>query len=114
MKTAWFKGLNDEQKREMQIHFGGSAALRAQLVKILRSKIESNNTSVRSKDAYNIPNWAFVQADGVGYERALTEVISLLANDQSAESDERKSEETLTALQKPRRGRPPKAKPPVI
>lgn len=113
MKTAWFKGLNEEQKREMQAHFGGSAVLRTQLVKILRSKIESNNTSVRSKDAYNIANWAFVQADAVGYERALTEVISLLANDQSAESEALVAE-TLTAVEKPRRGRPPKVKPPVI
>lgn len=114
MKTAWFKGLTEEQKQEMQAHFGGSAVLRTQLTKILRSKIESNNTSVRSKDAYNIPNWAYVQADAVGYERALMEVISLLANNQSAESDERTSEESLTASIKPRRGRPPKAKPPVI
>jgi hypothetical protein len=31
-----------------------------------------------SKNSYDSPNWAALQADGIGYERAINEIIALL------------------------------------
>ena len=84
MKTVWTKGLKDESDKEMRAVFKSSLTLRRRLSTLLQERIESNNSSTRSKDAYNISNWAYLQADAVGYERALQEVISLI-NDDSVE-----------------------------
>lgn len=46
-----------------------------QLVEILKEKNQSKRIS---SDSYNKPAWSEFQADANGYERALTEVISLL------------------------------------
>src|SRR5262245_40939417 len=81
MKTVILKGLTEQQQEEMRGVFAHSGFLRDQLKKILSEKINASNRVARSKDAYGIPNWAYLQADAVGYERALTEVISLLTHD---------------------------------
>lgn len=78
MKTSLTAGLTEQQKKEVTEDFKGAVALRAQLSKILDAKITSNRNTTISKDAYASPSWAYVQADAVGYERALREVISLL------------------------------------
>lgn len=111
MKTVLFKGLNDQQKEELRGTFYHSAFLREQLKVILASKIKDSNAQVRSKDAYGVANWAYLQADAVGYERALTEVMSLLTHAPSAESEATNVAESLSASPLPkRRGRPPGSK----
>jgi hypothetical protein len=107
MKTALFKNLTDQQKDEMRQTFAHAAFLRSQLSTILTEKINASNKVVRSKDSYGIANWAYLQADAVGYERAMQEVISLL----SAESEATNVAESLSASPQPkRRGRPPGSK----
>jgi uncharacterized protein YprB with RNaseH-like and TPR domain len=85
MKTALLAGLSDQQKEEMRQTFAHSAVLRQQLIKILTKKGKDARSASASKDAYSIPNWAFLQADTVGYERALSEVISLLTHSDAGE-----------------------------
>lgn len=80
MKTILNKGLNTEQKELMKKDFIGSVFLRRQLSAIINEKIESARTASISVKAYEDPNWSFRQADNVGYERALSEVISLLSD----------------------------------
>lgn len=101
MKVSLLKGLNTEQqKEEMGLIFSHSSLLRKQIAKVLLDKVNTNNTATRTKDAYGISNWAFLQADAVGYERAMREVVALLSNE----------EETPAADTPPkRRGRPPKS-----
>lgn len=82
MKQNWLKGLNPERKKEVTEDFKAGVGLRKRLEEMLNEKVETNRTSVRIKDAYNNPNWAFLQADAVGYERALYEVISLISGDE--------------------------------
>lgn len=67
----------------MRQAFAASARVRQKISEVLREKILTNNKLTRSKDAYGVSNWAYLQADGVGYERALTEVISLLSSEAS-------------------------------
>ena len=78
MKTIWTKGLIGEKKSEIESAFLASGNLRERLRTLIREKIDSNNTSVRSKENYENPSWAYLQADKIGYERALYEVISIL------------------------------------
>jgi len=78
MKTSITAGLTKEKEAEVKASFLSSLAFRERLEEVLRKKIDSNNKSTRSKDAYGIANWAYLQADAVGYERALEEICALL------------------------------------
>lgn len=78
MKTALKAGLTNIQKEELEKDFNSCPLLREQLVKICEKKVNAARTDARSKDGYDSPNWAFKQADVVGYERALHEIMSLL------------------------------------
>lgn len=78
MKTSLTKGLEDDAKEEMEGLFIKALLLRRQLSSVINDKIQSNNAERLSKVGYESPTWAYKQADAVGYERALNEVLSLL------------------------------------
>lgn len=52
--------------------------MRKRLVELLQEKIGVSHQVGCSKNAYNNPNWPYVQADHRGYERALHEIIDLI------------------------------------
>lgn len=79
MKSSIVVGLEDDAKKEMESCFKGSKMLRDRLSVLLKNKIESSNKDSRSESGYENPSWPFKQADYRGYERAMQEVISLLA-----------------------------------
>lgn len=79
MKTSWTKGLSPDKKEEIKREFDASGILRERLKLILEEKMEVARKGSLSKDAYQSPNWAYLQADAVGVQRALEEVISLLS-----------------------------------
>ncbi len=79
MKTDWLKGLDAQQKIECKSEFVGAARLRERLTALLEAKAESKRIATRSGNAYDNPNWALLQADAIGYEKALYEVISLIS-----------------------------------
>lgn len=79
MKTSWLKGLNPQQKEEMTSSFNASGNVRERLRTLLLEKAEEARKATRSGNAYDNPNWALVQADAIGYEKALYEVISLIS-----------------------------------
>lgn len=78
MKTLWTKGLTPDQATAIKKDFVGAAILRERLQTLLNEKSKLSRDVSISKDAYINPNWAYLQADARGYERALNEVISLL------------------------------------
>ena len=77
MKLNWTKGLSAQEKEEMKLLFSSNARLRARAVEILKEKQAAAHKGTTLKDAYDSPNWALKQADSVGYERAINEIISL-------------------------------------
>ena len=79
MKTVWTAGLDEQKTIEIRREFVGGAILRERLQKILRDKIETARTTARSANTYENANWAYLQADQIGYERALFEIISLIS-----------------------------------
>lgn len=81
MKVVWTSGLNKEKATEMRREFVSSSLLRERLSKILSDKIETKRRIARSNDQYENAAWAYQQADSIGYERALNEIISLISSD---------------------------------
>jgi hypothetical protein len=80
MKTILTAGLSDLQSEEVTREFSQSGVLRERLIDVLNGKKESLRSEVRSKTSYESPSWAYLQADANGYERAISEVISLLSS----------------------------------
>lgn len=78
MKTVWTKGLDAERREEVKRDFLSSSLLRSRLKDLLEEKKMASMKAVTLKDSYDSPNWALLQADNIGFIRALEEVISLL------------------------------------
>lgn len=81
MKTVWRKGLNEQEAAEVASSFVASANIRKRLRHILEEKIETKRRETISDDAYKLPSWALYQADAIGYERAMNEIISLISSE---------------------------------
>lgn len=71
--------MNAQQKEEMVREFKASAHLRKRLTELLEEKRKTNKTYASSKDRYELSSWSYLQADAVGFERALTEIISIIS-----------------------------------
>lgn len=78
MKTAWTTGLSKEEAEKVRIDFSASTSTRKRLTTLINNKINSNNKKRVSCSSYDTPNWSLLQADSIGYERALIEILSLL------------------------------------
>ena len=81
MKTSWTRGVEKELSIDITQNFKESLVMRRRLSQLLEDKIDASLSSARSKSSYDTPNWALMQADSVGYQRALQEVISLISSD---------------------------------
>ena len=78
MKISWTKGLDTDEKKEVELSYNASGVLRLRLIKLLEDKIASYEKESYSKEGYECPNWAYKQADLQGYKRALKDAITLL------------------------------------
>jgi len=78
MKTNWTKGLTKENSEIVTNQFKESKLVRRRLGELISEKIKTSHTETRKLITYASPSWAYIQADAVGYERALFEIISLL------------------------------------
>ena len=77
MKTVWTASVKDRQvKEDIKASFKASTVVRRRLKEMCQGKVESSFSL--SKDSYDCPNWTYKQADTVGYQRALKEIMSLL------------------------------------
>jgi len=81
MKASWTVGLTPELTKEVRMDYAGSATLRKRLKEMLMDKINSSRTVLLSQEGYESPSWGYRQADGIGYERALKHVISLISDE---------------------------------
>ena len=78
MKTSWCKGLEPDAKELMKGYFGSSALLRERMKHILEEKIRVRSSNSIALSEFDNPSWAYKQADKIGYERALLEIIELI------------------------------------
>lgn len=79
MKASWTQGLDKELTVDIRQNFKESLVMRRRLEEMLSEKMASSQRSNRSKTSYDNPNWAYLQADARGYERALQDVIELIS-----------------------------------
>lgn len=79
MKTTWTTGVKTPQEKDAIIlEYKSSPLLRQRLDEILSAKrMKALDENVKD-DGYDSPNWAYKQADHVGYMRALKEISDLL------------------------------------
>jgi len=80
MKQNWIKGQTPEIAAIIKSDYASSIGARKRLEELLLDKIRISTTVKRKKEGYDSPNWAYAQADVIGYERALQEVISLISD----------------------------------
>lgn len=78
MNLTWLDGLDDDQKKNVRADFKSALILRKRLKEILEDKIDTKRVAVRKDTNYDKPSWDNYVADSLGYERAMSEVISLL------------------------------------
>ncbi len=78
MKTSWLQGLDPDIAKEIKGDYLSSKLTRNRLSQLIEDRIAASHKASILKDGYDSPNWAFKQADQVGFERALREVLSLI------------------------------------
>lgn len=79
MKTTLLKGLDEAEKKEVEGEFISSYHFRQQVIKHLRSEIESTQRAMRDLEGYEKGSWAMYQADRLGQIRAYEKIISLFS-----------------------------------
>lgn len=81
MKLSWTKGLDPEVVKDVKGDFKSSLITRNRLHKMLQDKLSEIEQASLAADNYKDANWAYKQADVVGYKRALRVVQGLLEDD---------------------------------
>ena len=76
MQNSWTKGLDGDQKKDIESSFKSATVIRNRLTEVCESKIKTSLST--NKAQYDSPNWAYQKADDLGYRRALEEIIGLL------------------------------------
>lgn len=78
MKILWKTGLDVQQVKDLEQRYKEASFVRNRLEVLLREIIEQKRAGAVAERLYDSPNWAYLQADRAGYERALRDIISLI------------------------------------
>lgn len=80
MNTAWTKGLRkgSQEEKDVRSNYAESFIVRKRLAAILDAKFETKLKNSMSNDNFDSPSWAFLQAEAIGYAKALKEIMSIL------------------------------------
>lgn len=72
-------GTFDKELEDLEGLYLASGPFRKRLQDVLANWLEKSRTATDSALEYERPNWDRKQADGVGYRRALRELVKLLS-----------------------------------
>lgn len=78
MKASITTGLEAAEAKLVQAEYLSSPLLRKRLKTLLLKKQEAMRKKRLGDDNYASPNWVGLQADAVGYQRAIDEIIGLI------------------------------------
>ncbi len=78
MKHSLTNGLDVDAKSDLEGTFIAALLLRKRLAVVLAKKIEDARAGSVKKEKYDCANWAYLQANNVGYERAMRELIEMM------------------------------------
>lgn len=77
LKT-WTANLSGNEKEELVSQLKACQPVLDRLSSILDQRTEASVSKQLSSVTYESPSWALVQADAIGYQRALKEIRELL------------------------------------
>jgi len=80
MKASWTKGLDETRTKDIRGDYISSLLMRKRLIELLEEKINTAEVTSYDKEGYDVANWAYKQADLIGYKRALRDVINLVTD----------------------------------
>lgn len=80
MLTSWTHGVEKQLAIDIKQNFKESIVMRRRLAVLLQEEIEENRKSANALALYDSPNWAYQQADRVGYERAIRKFMQLITD----------------------------------
>ncbi|HEY6020232.1 MAG TPA: hypothetical protein VIY48_10110 [Candidatus Paceibacterota bacterium] len=84
IQNSWWAHLkSDAEKAERKEIVKASKLLREATKDVLEHKLKNLERVITSKSLYDNPNWTYLQADYVGYVRAIQEVIDLMTIEDS-------------------------------
>jgi hypothetical protein len=68
----------DQSKEEFEKRAKAAGDILAHFALVLNKGLEAHKADLRQPKQYEVANWAYKQADSMGYQRALEEAIKLL------------------------------------
>jgi len=79
LPTALYsKCKSEDEKAQVRASYLAAYEYRQAMINALLTKIDAQRKASLSGDAYENSNWAYKQADSVGYQRALEEILKFL------------------------------------
>lgn len=81
MRPIWNKHIEKDEAKELEDTLKANWRLFEIITSILEEKIEVVDRDSIKVSGYDCPNWAYKQADIVGYKRAVQEMIKLFSED---------------------------------
>lgn len=82
-----FVGLEEKDKVLFVQKYQSSKDIRDRIAEIIQYRLDAAIKSVEKEKLYEVPNWEYVQADNVGYRRALRECLTLLTFEYEVDHD---------------------------
>ena len=83
VSTLLLKGCKTKEDRDRyKEYLVNNKELLDRVVDVLKNKIQVSINDMRSVSSYDKPSWPQYQADQLGYQRALAEMVSILTLDQ--------------------------------
>lgn len=81
ISTDLLRGIKEEDKENFKERLIHNKDLLDRIVGVLRDKAHAANKKAAAELSYESPSWAYYQADKLGYNRALGEMIAILTLD---------------------------------
>lgn len=82
ISSQLLRGVKREEAENYKQYLIHNKELLDRVVGILKNKLQTSVNDMRSQVAYDKSTWPFYQADQLGYQRALAEMVSILSLDQ--------------------------------
>lgn len=80
VSLEWFQHCeSDAEKIEFEKTLRNNGFVLDKLIRILENRLQSIDRDEMSRNSYDSPSWAFLQAHQNGRREGLTEVLSLLS-----------------------------------
>lgn len=79
VSTLLLKGCKSKEERDSEKEYiVHNKRLLDRIVDVMKSKLDSSVDKMRGECSYNSPAWPQFQADQLGYQRALAEMLAII------------------------------------